>query len=431
MLTVAWVVMLSLIIFFFTACGSQQKRYEINLMPAPDIYDDGTVDPFTDHNPITDIPHGGMLYATDRKPAEGSDEFYSRERGGLLRLGTGSIEIGNEEITWEEARQVSLLKNRTDKYPLKLTGVKELGVLDRSLHMFTPPDLIPEDPHAPAGEFAELIEKKLDQSRVQDIFIYVHGFKVVFNNPLLVASELWHFLGYEGVFISYAWPSTPSNRAYVSDLETAVFSSQNFRVFLEYLAEETSARRIHIIGYSAGTRVVINALKQLALIYRGDNHDSIQAKLRLGHVILVGSDFDTQLFGSYVIDGMLNVPASMSIYVSETDKALGMSKWLFTRKRLGQMATDQNMIPEAQRFLRNNDHLQFIDVTGAEGSAAGNGHAYFRQSPWVSSDILVTLMFDLKPEDRGLVLHDRIPVWKYPDDYLERLRRLLSGVNKG
>jgi esterase/lipase superfamily enzyme len=98
---------------------------------------------------------------------------------------------------------------------------------------------------------------KLDASEIKDIFICVHGFKVVFKKPLLVAAELWHFLGYEGLFVAYAWPSTPSNRAYVADLETAVLSSQNFRKFLQYLAEETHVRHIHIIGYSAGTRIII------------------------------------------------------------------------------------------------------------------------------------------------------------------------------
>ena len=94
----------------------------------------------------------------------------------------------------------------------------------------------------------------------------MHGYKVVFENPLLVAAELWHFLGYDGVFIAYAWPSTPKKLAYFSDLETTSLSAYNLRIFLEYLARETDAENIHIIGYSAGTRLVINALNQLALI---------------------------------------------------------------------------------------------------------------------------------------------------------------------
>ena len=414
------------ILFVLAACGSKKNIYEINLMPAPDIYKNELVNPFTDHDPIADIPFQGILYATDRQPAEGSDEFYANERGGLLRVGIGSFVIGDEEITWEEARQISLLKNRTENYPIKLTQVEELGVLDRSIHMFTHPDLVPEDIHGPAELFVRHVNEKLERSAVKDIYIYVHGFKVVFNNPLLVAAELWHFLGYEGVFVAYAWPSTPSNRAYVADLETAVLSSQNFRKFLQYLAEETQANRINIIGYSAGTRVVINALQQLALLHHGETRRSIQEKLKIGNVILVGSDYGAQQFGAGIVDGMLNVPKAMYVYISETDKALGLSRWLFKRQRLGQLVLDQQLNPEVDRFLDNNQELQFIDVTGAEGSSEGNGHAYFRKSPWVSSDILITLMYGLKPDERGLVPHDQLPAWIYPEDYIERLRDVLS-----
>lgn len=420
-----WIFLL-LVISMLAACSSKKNIYQIDLMPAPDIYHNELVNPFTDHDPIADIPFQGILYATDRQPAEGSDEFYANERGGLLRVGIGSFVIGGEEITWEEARQISLLKNRTANYPIKLTAVEELGILDRSIHMFTHPDLVPEDIHGPAEQFSRHINEKLEVSEVKDIYIYVHGFKVVFNNPLLVASELWHYLGYQGVFIAYAWPSTPSNRAYVADIETAGLSSQNFRKFLQYLAEETHARRIHIIGYSAGTRVVINALQQLALLHHGDTRRTIQEKLKIGNVILVGSDYGAQQFGSGIVDGMLNVPKTMYVYVSGTDKALGLSRWLFKRQRLGQLVLDQQLNPEVDRFLDKNQALQFVDVTNAEGSSAGNGHAYFRKSPWVSSDILITLMYDLKPDERGLVLHDQLPAWIYPEDYLERLRDVLS-----
>lgn len=417
---------LLLVVLMLVACGSKKNIYEINLMPAPDIYQEDIANPFVDHDPIANIPYDGILYATDRQPAEGSKEFYANERGGLLRLGIGSFKIGDEEITWEEARRISLLKNRSSNYPIKLTSVEELGILDRSLHMFTPSGVFPEDPHAPAEQFARHIDEKLDRSEIKDIFIYVHGFKVVFNNPLLVAAELWHFLGYEGVFIAYAWPSTPSNRAYVADLETAALSSQNFRKLLQFLAEETHARRIHIIGYSAGTRVVIGALHQLAILHHGDTRQSIQEQVKIGNVILVGSDYDTQLFGGCIVDGMLKVPKSMSIYVSETDKALGWSKWLFKRHRLGQLVLEQEINPKVVRFLDKNQELQFIDVTGAQGSATGNGHAYFRKSPWVSSDILMALMYDLKPDERGLVQSEQMPVWQYPDNYIEKLSQVLS-----
>ena len=418
-----WISIL-LLVGWLTACATK-KPNEINLMPAPDVYENGLVDPFGDNQPMENMPYKGILYATDRAPAGADDRFYLNKRGNLIRLGAGKIKVGKEDITWEEARRISLLKNRTDKYPIKVTDVEEFGILDRSYSVFTDPGLMEASPHGPAERFARLVNEKLTRSQKKDVYIYVHGYKVVFENPILVAAELWHFLGYEGVFIAYAWPSTPKALAYVSDLETAALSAHNLRIFLEYLAQETDAEQIHIVGYSAGTRLVINALAQLALLHRDRDKASIQRTLRIGHVLLTASDYDRQLFGVHLLDGLLKVPRTLSIYMSESDKALGFSRWLFARERLGQMWKDRKLSDVVVEYLRKHRELILIDVTNAQSAVGGNGHAYFRKSPWVSSDVLMTLMYDLKPDERGLIQSGDIHVWAFPPDYIRLLRHAL------
>jgi len=416
------------LLLILSACAGN-KPYEINLMPAPDVYEKGKIDPFSDTNPIKKIPYSGILYATDRLPTTGEKHFYLNQRGHVLRLGVGRIDVGPEDISWEEARRISLLKNRTEKYPLRLAGVEEYGILPESFTVFNPTELKAADVDKAAARFAAAVNEKLAISKRRDIYIYVHGFKVVFENPLLVATELWHFLGYDGVFIAYAWPSTPSNLAYISDAETAALSSRNLRKLLIYLAENTDAERIHIVGYSAGTRVVVLALDQLALQNTDVTKADVKQTLRLGHVILVGSDFDREIFGAYLDEGLLKVPTTLSVYVSDKDKALGISRWLFRRERLGQMPKDRNIDPAVRDYLRNTEGLVFIDVTNAAAAATGNGHAYFRKSPWASSDILTTLMYDLRPNQRGLVQDSQLPLWTFPEDYIQRLRDVLIEAN--
>jgi hypothetical protein len=80
-------------------------------------------------------------------------------------------------------------------------------------------------------------------------------------------------------------------------------------------------------------------------------------------------------------------------------------------------------------LLFNIEDLNFIDVSDAEGSTTGNGHAYFRKSPWASSDILVTLAYDLKPVERGLTRTQEKPIWVFPSDYMERLKLILADSN--
>jgi esterase/lipase superfamily enzyme len=405
------------------ACASQPKD-QIMLMPAPDVYDQGDWDPFTDRNPIEDIPYGGILYATDREPNRDEGKYYLDDRGHVLRLGVARITAGKEDMSWEEARRISLLKKRPEDYPLKVSDVREIEILESSINAFTDSQVVQEQRQQPGGRFVADINAKLAISQKKDVFLYVHGYKVVFENPLLVASELWHFLGYEGVFIAFAWPSTPKTTAYFSDLETAALSAGSLRLLIQTLAEKTDAKRIHIIGYSAGTRVVAQALTQLALIYANPQCKGSPEKLRIGHVILTGSDIDLHLFGSYLVDGMLDVVGDITVYASAKDKALGMSQWVFGRERLGQYM-DAVLPQAAENYLLQNSDLVIVNATDAPGTDAGNGHAYFRQSPYTSSDILATLMFDLKPEQRGLERKNGGPIWTFAEDYIDRLRDAL------
>ena len=417
--------LLAILVVVAGAAGcASPPRNRIALMPAPDVFDQGAWDPFTDQDPIEDIPYGGILYATDRAPDREAGNSYRDERGHLLRLGVAEISAGRNSMTWEEARRISLLKERPEDFPLEVTNIEEVEILDSSINPFTR-DLAGEGVDPPKdGRFAAMVDAKLAVSETKDVYIYVHGYKVVFENPLLVSSELWHFLGYEGVFIAFAWPSTPSTLAYFADLETAALSAGNLRLLVQYLAEHTQARRIHIIGYSAGTRLVAQALHQLALLYIGPDGTGSGSSLRIGHVILTGSDIDQEIFGSYLVDGILDIVEDITVYASAKDQALGMSAWVFGRRRVGEVL-EEGLPPAVADFLRRNERLAVVDASDAPGADTGNGHAYFRQSPFTSSDILATLRFNLKPEERGLEQTSGLPIWTFPEDYVDRLRSAL------
>jgi hypothetical protein len=73
-----------------------------------------------------------------------------------------------------------------------------------------------------------------------------------------------------------------------------------------------------------------------------------------------------------------------------------------------------------RQYVGSSSRLALIDVAEADNFDDGNGHAYFRKSPWVSSDILMTLGYGLGPAERGLEQRGDSPVWHFPGDYLSR-----------
>ncbi|QSP94930.1 alpha/beta hydrolase [Marinobacter salinisoli] len=428
----ALVVLLSQLV---VACA-QKPVGQLELMPPPDVYGDGLFNPLPKSNPFLDIPYDGILYATDRQPAGPDDDelFYRNERGQVLRLGYAEIQMGEGDLTWEQAREVSLLKARTEEFPVKIRDVTEWGIVTETIPFWADADLPEEAPMPPdaVDQFAAAINAQLANSASKDIYLYTHGYLVTFVNPLLVSAELWHFLGYRGAFIAYAWPSTPHRLAYIKDSDTAVGYARNLRLLIEGVAEKTNAEEIHIIGYSNGTRLVVQALEQLALINQGRTKEEIQQDLRIGNVILVGSDIDRAAFGNALADGLLNVCRHLSIYVSSEDKALGISRFLTNKRRLGELWTEggDEIHPQARQALEKlRGQMSFINVTEAEGATSGNGHHYFRQSPWASSDILMTLYYGLTPEERGLVRQTDLPVYTFPPDYISRLWGNIQRLN--
>lgn len=419
--------LLALACIGFAGCAPG-KPYSINLMPAPEVFAAGLIDPFADASPEERAPYQGILYATDRLPAQNGEDFYGNEEGYILRLGQAQVEIGQGKLTWWDASKGTILKNRKENYSLHISGIDEYGPLDETITVFSPAGAQTRKPGTASKIFAKKINDKLAVSKTKDINVYVHGYRTVFENPVLVVGELWHFMGNDGVFLAFSWPATPEVLAYVSDLETTAISARNLRIFLRYLADKTAAGRINIIGYSAGTRVVLQALYQLTLINHAKREE---AGLRIGQVILIGSDVGRDAFGAALAEGLLDMVQSISIYASSKDSALDFSSRIFRRGRLGQIPTSLTS-PQGARFVQDNPKLNIINVTKAEGSTSGNGHSYFRNSPWASSDILLSLMFGLPPSQRGLIQQRDMPVWSFPPDYIHRLKESLTahGISK-
>jgi esterase/lipase superfamily enzyme len=204
--------------------------------------------------------------------------------------------------------------------------------------------------------------------------------------------------------------------------------ARKFCLFLTYLAEETKLEKIHIVGFSAGSRLVVRALSQLALLNADATEEEIRQHVRICNVIIVGGDISHEEFGSALADGLLRIPERTTIYASSADRALIWANRIFRRPRLGQMWTEE--LPQRTAdFLRANPSLEVIDVTEAAESTTGNGHSYFRQSPWVSSDLLTLLAYDMGAAERGLEKEENLPVWTFPPDFIERLRKAIVEMN--
>jgi esterase/lipase superfamily enzyme len=385
-------------------------------MPSPTLYAEAGADPFKDTTADNVADRATLFYATDREPAGPDDPqaYYANERGHLLRGGVAKVSIAPPLASWDAIRRETLAGDRGARYKLRLSEVQEFGVLPFSLtrYMQDPPSR--QDMRTAGHLFAAQIDAQLARSPNKDIFIYAHGYNVDFDYSTLVSKELQHFLGYQGAFISYNWAATPSRLAYFRDQESALSTRRNLRLLIEFLSENTRARRIHLIGYSAGTRLMFEAAYQVAL--------QPAPRPRLGRLILIGSDLDTAFVLQALNDGLLDAVDDVTFYQSETDVALAMSRAIFGRQRIGQASQKGTVPPAIANGLAASDNLHVIDVTDAEAADTGNGHWYFRSSPWASSDLFISLLTNRDPGERGLVRAPGEVVWRFPTNYPDVLK---------
>ncbi len=399
----------------FGGCA-RTKPYELELMPVPVLLEGKEIKANLEEE-LQAMPYTGVLFATDRSPHGNSSEwpFYSESRGHLLRLGLAEIDANIDVSEWREFFADSFSVERKQRYLLTVSSVRELGVLPESRAPMKLEDEA-ETSYDQPEEFFRLIQDRFDVDGKKEVLIYVHGYNTAMEDPVLMSAQFRHFLDYRGAYVAYSWPATSRATAYFKDLETTRYTGRNLRILIEALWKETDVEKINIMGYSAGTRVVIQAMHSLALL---NQHRPEQERPRLGQVLLLASDEDRHVFLAAVADGLLAQLDQLTLYMSSKDGALRILGLFLSRNRLGQMGDPDKIREEDLARIRSLKKLTLVDVSGVPGSAASRGHAYLRKSPWVLADVVAVLAGGLWPEERSLKREEHEAVWSFPQNYPE------------
>lgn len=74
--------------------------------------------------------------------------------------------------------------------------------------------------------------------------------------------------------------------------------------------------------------------------------------------------------------------------------------------------------------------LNLLDVGGSEVLDIGGAHDSWYNNTWVSADVLMLLLFNAAPVDRGLIEYwseNGAKAYRFPDDYDKKLHDLITG----
>ncbi|HSI34240.1 MAG: alpha/beta hydrolase [Phycisphaerae bacterium] len=388
------------LVLLLGGCGAAP----LMLMPTPNLYADGLMNPFDDVPPELQNNKADVLYVTDRTPAGDSPERrrYGFGRSRSVGFGLAEVRLGNN-VSWPDLVKASTARVRLVGLPLIVGRVVETG-------RFAPtPGSLIEVAGSPGAQasaskeraaedlFRETLAARLSHTRVKEVYVFVHGYNNTFEDGVTTIAQLWHFFGRQGVPVAYTWPagSPGALRGYTYDRESSEFTVYHFKQMLRLIASCPDVEKVNLIGHSRGTDVVASGLRELHLEL-GSQPQQTREALKLGTLVLAAPDMDFDVVLQRMATARIGrVPERSAIYVCNADKALGMASWLFgSLTRLGGIRSTM-FSPDEIHTLRAAGKPEVIDAQITDAGAFG--HDYFHSSPAVSSDLILLMRYRYLP----------------------------------
>ena len=208
-------------------------------------------------------------------------------------------------------------------------------------------------------DFYDALRKEYDArpEEKRSAFVFIHGFKTSFDDAAYRTAQIAYDLNFPGVPIMYSWPSRDNLLAYATDRKTTDWSWKHLQYFLERVARESGALRIHLIAHSMGNQLLVNALDGLGR--------QPEIKPLFDNVIMAAPDVDAKTFAETNWEGIRDAAKRFTLYASSDDLALIASRHLNDFARLGEAGGALVVIPG----------LDTVDASGIDTNELG--HSYY------------------------------------------------------
>jgi len=335
-----------------------------------------------------------VFFGTDRKKARGTQRVaFAGTRARKLILGQATVTVPKHHTTTAIERPWSF----------SVLGFKVIeGSEDVRFH-FTIRDirlLSRED-------FIKAARKRLGAAKTFEghAFVFVHGYNVTFDNALYRTAQIAYDLGFDGVPFLYSWPSGGGLTGYLYDRDSAAQSVGYLRQFIELVATETKATRVHLIAHSMGNVPLLHALEKIRLT------GGLKGGAALSQIILAAPDIDRDVFEMLAAE-ISSVSQGVTLYASSADKALLASGTIAG----GMLRAGDVPPPPAEPLVVKG--VETIDVTATSTDFFGLNHSGFAEKTALLSDVRILLKEGTHPPDKRGKTMERVTqgtavFWRY------------------
>lgn len=225
-------------------------------------------------------------------------------------------------------------------------------------------------------------------------FVFVHGYRVSFDDALYRAAQITHDMGFDGMPFLYSWPSSAGLMGYVNDERRALGAREPLRAFLEMVVKEAGAEKVHLIAHSMGAQALLEVLRDI----RNIGGDAIVSRPMFNEVILAAPDITRDNF-QQIVARVRGLATGITLYASANDRALSLSQKLSGASAGHVQATGPIVL----------EGIDSIDVTAASTDFFSLNHSTFADRAQLIEDMRLLLSQSLRPPNERISAYTPVP----------------------
>lgn len=221
--------------------------------------------------------------------------------------------------------------------------------------------------------------------------LYTHGFYIDFEKGCRRAAVLQENARQDGRFLWFSWPSDGSLFNYTHDEADLYWSVLDLSETIIAMEQRFGPERVNLAGHSLGGRGMVLAIHDVA---------AQRPDVRLGDVVLLAPDMDFGVFAR-LLPRIRPVVRSITIYVADGDRPLGLSESIHGYPRLGQSGNDVSLL----------EGVEVIDLSDLQVRSP-TGHLYHVYNVEVGADMDQLLNQHLPAAERQNMLQVGPNLWR-------------------
>lgn len=306
-----------------------------------------------------------VFFATDRKPTGQSrlGQTFGSQASRILTFGMSDVRVPIEH-------RMGYLER-----PLHIARIS-LSEENESQHVMLKETQTNDD-----VPFYRELAAEIKQSGNRDAFVFVHGFNVTFDEAVRRTAQIAYDLAFDGAPILYSWPSHGARRHYAADEDAVQDTVPRLEAFLRRLIIEARAENVYLIAHSMGNRALTQAIERMYIRSNG------RPGYKFRRIILTAPDVRSSTMQD-VAPALVSMADQVTLYASNNDKALKLSRQINNYPRAGQ-AGDHILIM---------DGIYTVDVSAVDTEFLG--HSYYASNRSVLADIFQAMRCAEHPDQR-------------------------------